>query len=1201
MTGCPDLAALEARASDPSVAAHVAGCEACRIAADLIEMRTESAAGDRACARFEPLLAARFEGALGSAANALLEDHLAVCDECRAVAETIAPSADVRGDHAALPDIMPGSYALGSEVARGGMGRVIAARDLRIGRPVAVKELLGRSPRLAARFEREARLTARLQHPGIVPIYEIGRWPDGTPFYTMRMVEGRTLRASIHAAKDESERLALLPTLLAAAEAVAFAHGQRIIHRDLTPANILVGAYGETVVIDWGLAKDLGDDTDDVDAGPFRAADDPELTAAGAVLGTAPYMPPEQAEGRTVDATGDVYALGAILYHLLAGSAPYRGASSDEVLVQVKAGPPRSIRDAAPGAPIDLVSIVDKAMARERDARYASARELADELRRFQSGRLVEAHVYSRGELLRRWARRNRRPLAVAAIAALALAVGGAIAVVNVVRSRDRAEHARAVAEAQRAVADEQRRSAERSAAVLLEEHGRQAMLAGESFRAAAWLSASYSAGNDRASLRYLLANAMRDVESIERSLDCGDEVEWLTVSPDGAQLASVCGSEVRLWDARTGAAQGRLSTVLLPQHRAHYSHDGSQLVSWGFTPRGDVWLWDPGSGTLRATLAHGEQVSYASFSPDDRWILSSTFDGMVRLWDAATGALVYARQAGAAKQGLRASFLGTGDTFATITLDGTAREWTTATGDVRQSLPFPAIRVASFSDDDGVVRRIATCGDDGVARVWDDSGKLLGTFAGHSELVWSCTLDRSGRRLLTGSNDGTAKVWDVDDQLPLVTVTHGGLLQQALFSRDGALIATAAVGTGARVWDAASGMPIATVDVGSPDQLAFSSDGDRLFAATGARIEVIGGLRARAGAIARFPEGSRIADFRLDGRRASLVDDAGALTLWDVDAGTAVPTPPLRLPEDLWWCGALFATTPDGAILQVDATTGAVQRTLRPRGPPSAVRASRDCSRLAYAYPDGTVLLDLATGDEIQRWANDVAVLAFSDDARLVVSRDATSCTVRDTDTNQIVTELRGSPVAAVVGVVGDRVVTRRTGDFRSTGADIWDLDTGTRVAAIDAPFVSLTRSRRWVTIPSEGRFEVWRIADGVRVAVLPSESAWLSSADVTADGAFLVANDAKTGLLTVHDVSDGRVLASSRVPRPDAVTDQRGYAVAVSPTWFPESETEILSAIPARVKLPFALETRTADAIADIVATRVPFRVEDGRLVAR
>jgi serine/threonine protein kinase len=207
-----------------------------------------------------------------------------------------------------LPVVPVTTYSFGREVARGGMGRVVAAHDLRIGRPVAVKELLDSSPSTAARFEREARITARLQHPGIVPIYEIGTWPDGTPFYAMRLVEGKTLSAAL---AEADNRLALLPSVIAACEAIAFAHAHDVIHRDLKPSNIMVGAFGETVVIDWGLAKTL-DEADDRDVGPYRSVPESDLTAVGEVMGTAAYMPPEQANAEPVDRRADVYSLGAI-------------------------------------------------------------------------------------------------------------------------------------------------------------------------------------------------------------------------------------------------------------------------------------------------------------------------------------------------------------------------------------------------------------------------------------------------------------------------------------------------------------------------------------------------------------------------------------------------------------------------------------------------------------------------------------------------------------------------------------------------------------------------------------------------------------------------------------------------------------------------------------------------------------------------
>jgi serine/threonine protein kinase len=380
MPDCPDLSALEGDANKP-IRDHIAVCLPCRVVVELIGERrrgVDARERDDECARFEMLLAAREEGTLGGAAGALLEVHLRDCADCQAVAATVSPIDDKR-EASSLPPVSTAAYALGREVARGGMGRILEALDVRIGRPVAVKELLGKAPAFAARFEREARVTARLQHPGIVPIYEIGKWPDGTPFYTMRMIEGRTLREAM---RDKAlvERLALLPSIIAAVDAIAFAHGKRIIHRDLTPNNVLVGEYGETVVIDWGLAKDLsvaGEPDDEPAVGPYREqrSASGNLTTIGAVIGTAAYMPPEQASGAVVDERADVYALGAILYHLLAGEPPYRASKSDEVVRQVQAGPPSAVAEVAVAAPRDLVSIVDKAMARDPTARYPTARE----------------------------------------------------------------------------------------------------------------------------------------------------------------------------------------------------------------------------------------------------------------------------------------------------------------------------------------------------------------------------------------------------------------------------------------------------------------------------------------------------------------------------------------------------------------------------------------------------------------------------------------------------------------------------------------------------------------------------------------------------------------------------------------------------------------------------------------------------------
>jgi serine/threonine protein kinase len=336
-------------------------------------------------------------------------------------------SADVVAP-AALPLASGGNdrYVLEREIGSGGMGRVFAARDLRLGRPVAIKMLRVRDAALAARFEREVRLAARLQHPGVVPVYDAGFWPSGEPFLVMKLVLGQSLARVIRDADTPADRLALLPHVITAAEAVAYAHDQGIVHRDLKPENILVGAFGETIVLDWGLAKDLraaaADEAEGATAASVVSATPPGDTAAGAVLGTPSYMAPEQAAGAAVDARADVYALGAILHHALAGTAP-----------QPRADAPADTRAVAPLAtleprlPPDLLAVVDKALAGDPQGRYATAFELADDLKRFQAGQLVAARRYSSSVRAARFAARHPAvalvSLAAAAAALLALAL----------------------------------------------------------------------------------------------------------------------------------------------------------------------------------------------------------------------------------------------------------------------------------------------------------------------------------------------------------------------------------------------------------------------------------------------------------------------------------------------------------------------------------------------------------------------------------------------------------------------------------------------------------------------------------------------------------------------------------------------------------------------------------------------------------
>jgi hypothetical protein len=281
----------------------------------------------------------------------------------------------------------------------------------------------------AVRFVREARLTARLEHPGIVPIHEAGRWPGGKPFYAMKMVSGRSLREIIAEKQTLPERLALLPNVIAVAETIAYAHDRRVIHRDIKPANVMVGEFGETVVIDWGLAKDLAaSDLPDTASASGDATG--EETARGAVLGTPAYMPPEQAAGRPVDQRADVYALGALLFNVLAGRPPYEGRHASDVLAQVLNGPPAPLEASVTGVAKELTTIVRKSMARDAGDRYPSAKEFVDDLKRFQTGQLVGAHQYTTWQLLRRYVARHWLLVASSTFVALVALFGVATLVV---------------------------------------------------------------------------------------------------------------------------------------------------------------------------------------------------------------------------------------------------------------------------------------------------------------------------------------------------------------------------------------------------------------------------------------------------------------------------------------------------------------------------------------------------------------------------------------------------------------------------------------------------------------------------------------------------------------------------------------------------------------------------------------------------
>jgi predicted Ser/Thr protein kinase len=297
------------------------------------------------------------------------------------LAQALAPDGD-DDDALGRPPHGMHRFEIGREIGRGGMGRILEATDLQFGRRVALKASLRHTAAAKQRFVQEALVTANLQHPGIPPVYERGVDEAGHHFYAMRFIEGRTLKEALAGARDMDARLALVPVVVRTAQTLAYAHERGVVHRDIKPDNVLVGRHGESTVLDWGIAKVRG--LPAVTGGGDLGApiDGGGATRHGAVLGTPYYMAPEQAEGDVgaIDERTDVFALGALLYQVLSGKAPYAAPSLEEAIGKARGAAPVDLAEAAPEAPPQLVAIVRRAMARHPGDRYQTAGELADAL-----------------------------------------------------------------------------------------------------------------------------------------------------------------------------------------------------------------------------------------------------------------------------------------------------------------------------------------------------------------------------------------------------------------------------------------------------------------------------------------------------------------------------------------------------------------------------------------------------------------------------------------------------------------------------------------------------------------------------------------------------------------------------------------------------------------------------------------------------
>jgi WD40 repeat protein len=1177
MIECPELGALEANPLPPELRDHISGCTSCKLVLEVVgDVRLEL----DDCIRFDALLAARADGTLGRAGKNLLERHLASCASCREVAETLSPTQDADGDQENLPQVDPASYALGLEVARGGMGRVIAARDLRIGRPIAIKELLGRSPQLAARFEREARVTARLQHPGIVPIYEIGKWPDGTPFYSMRMVDGRMLAEAITSAKTLPARLALLPAVIAATEAVAFAHAKRVIHRDLTPSNILVGAYGETVVIDWGLAKDLADGSVDDELDEVESSSE-RLTGVGAVIGTATYMPPEQAHAIPVDERADVYALGAILYHVLAGAPPYRAKTAKELLRAVKTAPPPPIERVQPGTPRDLVSIITKAMARDPDARYPSARELAEELKRFQTGRLVEAHVYSRFELFKRFLARHRAAVTVSLLA-LAISLSfGTIAVRKILRSNH---------EARETVRE------------LILEKGRIELLAGNTQRALAYLWNVYQTGDDSPTLQFLLGSALRGLSTSEHTLDCGTNgtARSLAFDRSATFVAAGCHEVTKVWRIADGKEVASFETGDEGYDGVKFSPDGTRLATWGES--GIARVWDLATGALVAKLDHSakSEINRAAFSPDAALLATTGADGFAIIWDVRTQAVVHRIQGSTKPGGLGSLYGGMspdGKRLYTVSPDGIGKGWDVATGTFLGQIEHGDLTIGGDLSPIGDLA--VSCGQDGRVRIWDVVGDrgLIHQFEGHTAPVWKCVFSQNGKLVVSGGHDGRANVYDLETAKLLTTVDHGDIVINADVSPDQQRFATTGLAGRVRLWDTRTGALIANLDSVKGKDARFA-DSEHLVAARGdGRIQI---FRLEPPAHLDGVPG----DAEIGATSTQLVHTDGALAnnvlIRELGKRASTPT----------GLTAPFAVAKDAPVV----AGGAGVRRIRVidiagKQPPRDIAVEDDIRRVALSA-DGARLAVIFVTAEPQIW--DVASQAklltlagareatLSEDGRIAAGWQQTELRIWDVDAHKASVTI---PVATAFSIIGfARMGTRiaiREGLGVIAQVKLWNTQTGKLVAthADTGSVTTFDPSRAWLTtIDADHSVNVWSTEDGsVRASFLGEK---LMQVQANAKATFVAGIAEYGGVALLMSAADGRILARWPLEHSAPIISSTGFDPPTDGSVMWTHDGSAVMTRSAKVSMWPVANGYGPKQMAQLVNRNVSWRVENGQL---
>jgi WD40 repeat protein/tRNA A-37 threonylcarbamoyl transferase component Bud32 len=877
--------------------------------------------------------------------------------------------------------------------AKGGLGAVFVAHDQELHRDVALKEIQARHadrPESRARFLREAEITGGLEHPGIVPVYGLGQYADGRPFYAMRFIRGDSLREAIRrfheadkARRDPGERdLALrqlLSRFISACNALAYAHSRGVLHRDLKPDNIMLGKYGETLVVDWGLAKPLGqpDELGSADEDLLRptTAGSAVPTEAGSVMGTPAYMSPEQAGGKLdqLRPASDVYSLGATLYTLLTGAPPFPSGDIFEILAKVQQGrfpPPRQIK---PSVSPTLEAICLKAMARKPDARYRTAQELAADVEHWLADEPVTAYRESVRARLWRWGRKHRALVTGAAVLLLAAVAALALSTALIGQEQARTRQQRDLAlererEARRYwyvgdlnLAQQAWEGADVARVLRLLERQRPEPGA-EDLRSFDWFYFWHLGHSEKFTLR-----GHRQV------------IYAVAFAPDGRSLASAShDGTVKLWDVATAAEQAMLQGNNKPIYSLAYAPDGQTIAAGD--EGGQVKLWNRATQREQCSFrAHPAGVMALAFAPDGKTFATAGADGTVKLWETATGAgravsplwhgLQTMPQRGARVWSV--AFAPDGRLLASGGDDRTVVLWETATGNERARLAghTNGVTCVSFAPDG---KTVASGSLDATVRLWEIADAKPGerTLKGHRGPVWSVRFAPNGKSLASASEDRTVKLWDTSTwQERGMRKGHTAAVRSVAFAPDGKTLATGSFDKTVKVWDLTRD-PEGLSLHGHPEavqSLAFAPDGKTL--ATGSRDKTIKLWNVTTGHLQASLEGHTgliyaVAFAPVGTMLASGSEDRTA-KLWDPATGKVLATL-----QDHNGSVASLAFSPDGKVLATGSRDSTVKLWDVPSGRLRATLHGHTLGVLSLVFaPDGRMLASGSNDQAVKLW----------------------------------------------------------------------------------------------------------------------------------------------------------------------------------------------------------------------------------------